>query len=482
MNERNTPGVAEAIAATMTAGSVASSAVVPSGAPPSGAQRYEVRREIGRGGMGRVVEARDRQFGRIVAVKEIHAQLAGGGEQRFLVEALITGNLEHPGIPTVYERGVAMDGAPFYSMRRVQGRTLAEAIDHAGSLAERLKLLPVVIRAAQAIAYAHDHGVIHRDIKPHNIIVGPYGETVVLDWGIAKVRGMASLASAAGDETVKQASSSIETAHGSVLGTPAYMAPEQAEGKIDLVDERSDVFALGALLYHLLAGRPPYQGGEVAVVLARAIASEWEPLAVAAPDAPPPLRAVCEKALAAQPADRYASATAMAAALEAVTADAVARPESGAVRWFAGVTSVAAVIMLLAVCVMMSTEISSLREQGWTAWAHLSLALFGCILSAIEWVTRGRYRLGPIALAFALGTLFLGLGGMSAAVGQVMRALSRPQILGDPSRYRAVLAQGLFEVSGLLSSTGTLSALQILLWGIARRRASSAQPRGGTGP
>jgi Protein kinase domain len=467
--------IAEAIAETMTASrdSVAVGGVL---APPrAGADRYETRREIGRGGMGRVVEAIDRQFGRVVAVKEVHAGLGGDGERRFVVEALVTGNLEHPGIPSVYERGVAGDGSPFYAMRRVQGRTLADAIAQAGSLAERLKLLPVVTRAAQAIAFAHDHGVIHRDIKPQNIIVGPYGETVVLDWGISKVRGLTRLASADG-APLSPLGGSVETAHGSVLGTPAYMAPEQAEGKLDLVDERTDVFALGALLYHLLAGHAPYRGTTSNEVLASAVAGRRAPLDSVAPEAPSQLRAVCEKALATAPGDRYPSATAMAAALEAVTADALARRESSAVRWFAGITSALAIAGLLIFSIVMWTQIASLREQGIQSYFYVTLALLGCATSVIEWFTRGRYRLGSLGIALSLATLFSGLASMSAGIGMSMSGLS--EIAGNAELYRVLLARGVYEVSGGLSSTGVLASLQIVLWAVARRRARSERQLG----
>jgi hypothetical protein len=457
----------------MAAAQGAASAGGTLSAPRAGEGRYEERREIGRGGMGRVVEALDRQFGRIVAVKQIHPGMGGEGARRFLVEALVTGNLEHPGIPSVYEQGVTAAGAPFYAMRRVQGRTLDDAIRQAKSLAERLQLLPVITGAAQAIAFAHDHGVIHRDVKPHNIIVGRYGEAVVLDWGIAKVRGMPQVAvAAAGGTPLAQSGTSVETAHGSVLGTPAYMAPEQAEGRIDLVDERTDVFALGAMLYHLLAGRPPYQGTSSNEVLARAAAGQRDPLGTVAADAPPSLRAVCDKALSTAPADRYPSAKALVAALEAVTADALSRRESSAVRWFASITTVLAMVSLLLLAIGMWAVIPSLREQGNASYLYTALAVLGCAASVIEFRTGGRYRLGSIGLGFAIATFFVGIGWSSIGLGKSMAALGTSKMAANAELYRSILANALRELSGSLSSTAVLAALQIVLWAIARRRAS----------
>src|SRR5262249_8854040 len=150
----------------------------------TGAGRYEAKDELGRGGVGRVVKALDRQFHRVVAVKELLKKNSPVQRKRFVTEALVTGNLEHPGIASVYERGEQADGSPFYSMRLVNGETLAEALQSAATLEKRLPLLPSLLRVVQTMAYAHSRGVIHRDLKPQNIILGGFGEVVILDWGL----------------------------------------------------------------------------------------------------------------------------------------------------------------------------------------------------------------------------------------------------------------------------------------------------------
>ena len=158
----------------------------------AGFGRYDNRRMIGQGGMGKVTEAADMQFGRLVAVKELlQADASAESRTRFDVEALVTANLAHPGVPAVYERGVTDTCLPFYSKQLVECRALGDAIRDAEGPAERLKLVPAVVKTAQTLSYAHDHGVVHRDVKPENVLVGTHGETFMLDWGIAKVRGLA---------------------------------------------------------------------------------------------------------------------------------------------------------------------------------------------------------------------------------------------------------------------------------------------------
>ena len=186
----------------------------------------------------------------------------------------------------MYERGVDAQGAPFHAMRRVQGRTLAARLAEADTREKRLALLPLVTRVAQTIGFAHDQGVVHRDIKPDNILVGDHGEVVVLDWGLARVRGVPSEGAGSSDLPA----SASHTVHGAVIGTPAYMAPEQASGDLDRIDERSDVFALGALLFHVLAGSAPYRGKTIDAILDEARAAKLPALPA---DAPPELAAIC---------------------------------------------------------------------------------------------------------------------------------------------------------------------------------------------
>jgi WD40 repeat protein len=263
---------------------------------------YALGVEVDRGGMGRILEARDLRVGRPVAVKELLGR-SSNLAARFEREARVTARLQHPGIVPIYEIGCWPDGTPFYSMRMVEGRTLRDAIANAGSLAERIGLLPAVIAAAEAVAFAHGQRVIHRDLTPSNVMVGAYGETVVIDWGLAK-----DLADAAPDpvEPVSHESSAGLTSAGVVIGTLAYMPPEQARAAA--VDERADVYALGAILYHLLAGSAPYHAGSSQNVLAELKAGPPIPVERLEPNAPRDLVSIVAKAMARQPRARYASA------------------------------------------------------------------------------------------------------------------------------------------------------------------------------
>jgi len=293
--------------------------------------RYTHLGEFGRGGMGRVLMVHDEHLSRDIAMKELLPEFAGGGStggitpirramplvSRFLQEAKITGQLEHPSIVPVYELGYRADGSIYYTMKLVRGRTLAAAIRDAGGLSGRIELLPHFVDLCNAIAYAHSRGVIHRDIKPANVMVGDFGETVVLDWGIAKAKAKRDAHASELEETMRALSLGDEgemqrTQYGQALGTPVYMPPEQAEGRLDDIDERSDVYALGAVLYELLAGAPPYTGKSVAAILHEVVTGKPKPLSETAPEAPPELAAICERAMRRDPAGRYASAKELA--------------------------------------------------------------------------------------------------------------------------------------------------------------------------
>ncbi|HTJ41521.1 MAG TPA: WD40 repeat domain-containing serine/threonine-protein kinase [Kofleriaceae bacterium] len=299
-----------------TAPTLANDATLPSdasGAPaiPSdagalatvAATTYTILGEHGRGGLGRILRARDERTGRVVAIKEV---LAGHDEAaaRFVREAIVTANLQHPAIVPVYEVGRWPNGQPFYAMKLVAGRTLSAAITDA---ADRVSLLPHVAAVADALAYAHEAGVIHRDLKPSNVLVGAFGETVVIDWGLAKRTND-------DHEIPLPEIASGETISGSVMGTPAYMPPEQAIG--GAVDARSDVYAIGAMLYHLLAGAPPYadskDGGEVITRV-----RTGKPPAPLPADVAPDLRAIVAKAMSRAPELRYPSAAELARDLRA---------------------------------------------------------------------------------------------------------------------------------------------------------------------
>jgi serine/threonine-protein kinase len=240
-------------------------------AAPEGRGNYKLLGEIARGGMGVVLRGHDTDLGRDVAMKVLSKDLAGRPEvvQRFVEEAQIGGQLQHPGVVPVYELGLMADDRPYFTMKLVKGRTLAALLADRKSLDEdRSRLLSIFESICQTVAYAHSKGVIHRDLKPANVMVGAFGEVQVVDWGLAKVLGSGGVADELRAqqtqltviETVRSGpgSSGSDSLAGSVLGTPAYMSPEQANGDLEKVDERSDVFALGAILCEIFTGKPPY--------------------------------------------------------------------------------------------------------------------------------------------------------------------------------------------------------------------------------
>jgi WD40 repeat protein len=273
------------------------------------ADRYDMRDEFARGGLGRIFRAQDKRLGRPVAVKQL---LAGGPEaaKRFIREALITARLQHPAIVPIYEAGRWPSGEPFYAMKMVSGRSLDQVIKNKQTLAERLALLPNIIAVAEAMAYAHSQRIIHRDLKPANVLVGSFGETVLIDWGLAK--DLSSGTEVGGDALLSPYSDD-STEVGTVLGTPTYMPPEQAEGKA--VDERADVYALGAVIYHVLAGVPPYGGSSSAETLAKVLSEPPRPLAQLEPGVPRDLVTIVETAMARDCNLRYPTAAELAADL-----------------------------------------------------------------------------------------------------------------------------------------------------------------------
>jgi eukaryotic-like serine/threonine-protein kinase len=244
--------------------------------PRASPDRYQLLGEIARGGMGVVLKGRDPDLGRDLAFKVLRAELAGqpAAVQRFVEEAQVGGQLQHPGVVPVYDLGRFADGRPYFAMKLVKGRTLADLLaERPDSPSDRGKFLQVFLQVCQTIAYAHAKGVIHRDLKPSNVMVGAFGEVLVMDWGLAKVLPRGGVADEIKASQVSQrpkaeeptvihtarvGSIGSETQAGSVMGTPAFMSPEQAAGEIDKLDERADVFSLGAVLCVVLAGQPPY--------------------------------------------------------------------------------------------------------------------------------------------------------------------------------------------------------------------------------
>ena len=274
--------------------------------------RYEVRRLVGRGGLGNVWLVHDRELHRDVVLKEL---LTDRPEARrwFLLEAQITAQLTHPSIVPVYDLGRSQSDRPYYTMKFVSGDTLLELVRRlheswpdreAPDPHELRHALDSFLRACEAIEYAHSRGVLHRDIKPSNILIGKFGEVFVSDWGLAKVGGKGIRGS--GDGPLIEPSDSLTTVTGSIIGTPAYMSPEQVMGDLSRVDFRSDIYALGATLFHILTGRSPHHvAGGIHQIFAE-IASGMVPRAAENdPWVPSALDLICARAMAFSPEDRY---------------------------------------------------------------------------------------------------------------------------------------------------------------------------------
>jgi serine/threonine protein kinase/tetratricopeptide (TPR) repeat protein len=309
------------------------------GESTSGGGRFRVLRPHARGGLGEVFVARDTELNREVAIKEIQDRFADDARHRarFEFEAEITGGLEHPGIVPVYGLGHTPDGRPFYAMRFIRGDSLKDAIsrfheaekdpgrDPGQSTLELRNLLGRFIDVCDAVAYAHSRGVLHRDLKPGNIMLGKYGETLVVDWGLARAIDVAEPERSVqrSELPLKPASGSAaeRTQSGSEVGTPAYMSPEQAWGRLDQLGPWSDVYCLGATLYHLLTGHSPYAGEHVGEIIQRVQTGKVPRPRSINPRLAPALEAICLKAMALRPYDRYGSPLELAGDLTKWLAD-----------------------------------------------------------------------------------------------------------------------------------------------------------------
>ncbi len=285
--------------------------------------RYELVHILGEGGMGEVHLARDRNLGRQIAVKTIPPNRMDSKRlARFVAEARITAQLEHPGIVPVHDLFISGNGDIYYTMKRVQGSTLRELLDSiaAGDPESAARwnlnrLLAVFLSASQAVAYAHTRRVIHRDLKPDNLMIGDFGEVLVMDWGVARMLDDAPEELL---EVVKEGASLLSTVDGAMVGSPAYMSPEQLQGHASALGPTADVFSLGVMLYEILALRRPFVAHNLGRLLYLVAKGEFQPPSVVAPgrEIPPEVEEICLRALSKDPADRFADAGQLTAVLE----------------------------------------------------------------------------------------------------------------------------------------------------------------------
>jgi serine/threonine protein kinase/WD40 repeat protein len=347
--------------------------------------RFRILRPYARGGLGVVSVALDTELDRQVALKEIQDRHADDAvsRARFILEAEITGKLEHPGVVPVYGLGQYADGRPFYAMRFIRGDNLKDAVrryHQAGASPSdtderRLQfreLLGRFLDVCEAIEYAHSRGVLHRDLKPGNVMLGPFGETLVVDWGLAVPTGRAAAAAASAEGPLVVTSASgcqVETAPGSVVGTPAYMSPEQAAGRLDELGPATDVYSLGATLYQILTGKTPYEGTEPADLLRTVERGDFLPPSRVKVGVPRALEAITLKAMALRPGDRYRSPRELAQDIKRWLADepvtAWREPWSTRLRrWLARHrTAVATVAAASLVAVPSSSYLASVRRD-----------------------------------------------------------------------------------------------------------------------
>ncbi len=360
-------------------------------AAPSGDEsRFQILRKHAKGGLGEVFVAFDLELHREVALKEIQERYADHDESRdrFVLEAEVTGGLEHPGIVPVYGLGRYRDGRPYYAMRFIRGDSLKDAIDqfHAQEYERRdpgrreielRRLLARFIDVCNPIAFAHSRGVIHRDIKPANVMLGDFGETLVVDWGLAKALDRVDVkeeASVFGPLKSRLTSGGSETLAGSTVGTPSYMSPEQARGDVENTGTASDIYSLGAALYHILTGKAPVKGKNVLDLLDKVRKGDFPSPRSVDRAVHPALDAICMKAMALDPSDRYPSARGPARDVERFLADEpvsvyrepiVARLARWAKRRKTLVTTTAALLVLTVIALSIGTVLIR-REQART--------------------------------------------------------------------------------------------------------------------
>ena len=267
--------------------------------------RFELRSELGVGGQGLVISVFDRDCGRLQALKVLHEHRSDrDGILRFIHEAQVMAQLEHPGIVPIHDLNVLEDGTLYYSMKRIEGESLADLMSTYTKPENRFKALQVYLKICDTLAFSHDKGVIHRDLKPANIMVGSYGEVLVVDWGLAKTLGDSEVHS---PRNTNESGDAFETRMGVAVGTPSSMSPEQARGESEEVDHRSDIFALGVILYELLTGKSPYFPERRArKVMEKSAHGKWRPISeVLDASVPPALESIVNKAMRFKADGRY---------------------------------------------------------------------------------------------------------------------------------------------------------------------------------
>ncbi len=416
--------------------------------------------ELGRGGIGRVLVAMDEHLGREVAIKELLEEEGHVDPEmmtRFLAEARITGQLEHPNIVPVYELGRRLDGRLYYTMRVVRGETMSAALERAKTLSARLALLSHFTGLCHAIAYAHSRGVVHRDIKPDNVMIGEFGETIVLDWGIAKLKGQPEMNGARVPRGITFVG---ETLHGDLVGTPLYMSPEQARGDVEQIDEASDVWSLGVVLYVLLAGRPPFLGKTTDEVVRKVTEGRFAPVQSIEPLAPSELCAVVASALCLDKAERYPSVKELTADIEAFMSGARVRAyDYSALELFrrfyrkhraAAVVGLIALLSLVVVATELQRRILRARDRALSAES-----------SALEKERVARQSLGEVFTERALNASLEGdvIGAELYAARALIsgeRADARGSIVAETNRHELSPRGGdsNFQSCSLLAGNG----------------------------